>query len=95
MDSFLILLKEKKGVLWTGLRELTKQLDLDSARVYSALIIYPNELSKAAQLLLAKAKSFKEVSKKWCYAFEFVELGLSKSDVKNNFLRTKEATANA
>ncbi|KAH0867628.1 hypothetical protein HID58_074650, partial [Brassica napus] len=44
----------------------------------SALIIYPNELSKAAQLSLAKAKSFKEVSKKWCYAFEFVELGLSK-----------------
>ncbi|CAN6845398.1 unnamed protein product [Brassica oleracea] len=28
----------------------------------SALIIYPNELSKAAQLLLAKAKSFKETN---------------------------------
>ncbi|KAH0851986.1 hypothetical protein HID58_094319 [Brassica napus] len=67
MDSFLIKIErsglssqEKKGVFWRD----------------SALIIYPNELSKAAQLSLAKAKSFKEVSKKWCYAFEFVELGL-------------------
>ncbi|KAG5375464.1 hypothetical protein IGI04_040060 [Brassica rapa subsp. trilocularis] len=65
MDSFLIKIER------SGLSSQEKK-----GVFYSALIIYPNELSKAAQLSLAKAKSFKEVSKKWCYAFEFVELGL-------------------
>ncbi|KAF2553297.1 hypothetical protein F2Q68_00036853 [Brassica cretica] len=84
MDSFLILLKIERS-LFSGeerrivdrFKGINKTIGLGFCS-HSALIIYPNELSKAAQLLLAKAKSFKEVSKKWCYAFEFVELGLSK-----------------
>ncbi|KAH0870431.1 hypothetical protein HID58_077453 [Brassica napus] len=47
MDSFLILLKIERSLFSGEERN-------------SALIIYPNELSKAAQLSLAKAKSFKE-----------------------------------
>ncbi|KAF3590662.1 hypothetical protein DY000_02021659 [Brassica cretica] len=84
MDSFLILLKIERS-LFSGeersivdrFKGINKKNGLGFCS-HSALIIYPNELSKAAQLSLAKAKSFKDVSKKWCYAFEFVELGLSK-----------------
>ncbi|CAF1706494.1 unnamed protein product [Brassica napus] len=58
MGSFLFLLKEKKGVLWRGLK-VSAIFGLGFC-THNALTIYPNELSKKSQKALAKAKSFEE-----------------------------------
>ncbi|KAJ0241907.1 Uncharacterized protein HA466_0212570 [Hirschfeldia incana] len=56
MGSFLFHLLEKRGVLWRGCK-VSAIFGLGFC-THNALTIYPNELSRSTQQVLAKMKSF-------------------------------------